>query len=210
MSWRIQGTYVEACNCDVICPCRRIDGHPGGRSTHGVCAGALSWLVGAGAADGVDLGGLAVALAFRYSDDEPGSPWTWVLYLDDRASDDQAGLLEAIWSGRLGGDTDVHFPWTRRSGPPLAVRRAEIDLRHDRRRQRLRIRDFVELRIHDHHPGPEVVTCTVPGHDRAGEELVTEHLGVADGPLTFTYGGVCGYASTFDYRGAGVPDPAAS
>ena len=43
MSYRIQGTYLESCNCDAPCPCRRIDGLPGGRSTHGVCAGALSW-----------------------------------------------------------------------------------------------------------------------------------------------------------------------
>jgi len=28
-----------------------------------------------------------VALAMRYSDDEPGSPSTWILYLDDRASE---------------------------------------------------------------------------------------------------------------------------
>ena len=209
MSWRIHGTYVEACNCDVICPCRRIDGKPGGRSTHGVCAGALSWLIEGGAAAGVDLGGLAVALAFRYSDDEPGSPWTWVLYLDGRASERQAVLLESIYRGRLGGDVGVHFPWTRRSGPPLAVRRADIDARHERRRQRLRVRDFVELRIRDQYPGDEVVTCTVPGHDRAGEELITDQLQVADGPLTFAFGGVCGYAATFDYRGSEAPAPAA-
>ena len=45
MSWRIRGTYFESCNCDAICPCRRIDGVAGGRSTHGVCMGVLSWLI---------------------------------------------------------------------------------------------------------------------------------------------------------------------
>ena len=50
MSWRIQGTYFESCNCDAICPCRRIDGVPGGRSTHGVCTGVLSWLIEEGTA----------------------------------------------------------------------------------------------------------------------------------------------------------------
>ena len=33
----LTGTTLEACNCDPICPCRRIDGVPGGRSTHGEC-----------------------------------------------------------------------------------------------------------------------------------------------------------------------------
>ena len=82
MSWRVSGTYLESCNCDAICPCRRIDGKLGGRSTHGICLGALSWLIVDGHADGTDLSGLAVVLASRYSDDEEGSPWTWILYLD--------------------------------------------------------------------------------------------------------------------------------
>src|SRR4051794_17836991 len=51
MSWWIRGTYFESCNCDAICPCRRIDGGGGGRSTHGVCMGVLSWLIEDGAAD---------------------------------------------------------------------------------------------------------------------------------------------------------------
>ena len=72
------GTYVESCNCDPICPCRRIDGRPGGRSTYGICLGALSWLIEEGHLDGTDLSGLNVAIASSYSDDEPGSPWMLV------------------------------------------------------------------------------------------------------------------------------------
>ena len=37
MSFCVAGIYLEACNCEAICPCRRIDGVAGGRSTHGVC-----------------------------------------------------------------------------------------------------------------------------------------------------------------------------
>src|SRR3954451_24832643 len=85
IDWSLSGTYFESCNCDAICPCRRIDGTPGGRSTHGVCLGVLSWVIHEGTADGVNLAGLPVAVATRYSDDEPGSPWTWILYLDERA-----------------------------------------------------------------------------------------------------------------------------
>src|SRR5205823_10325622 len=93
MSWRIRGSYFESCNCDPICPCRRINGVPGGRSTHGVCMGVLSWLIQEGAADGTDLSGLPVAIAVRYSDDEPGSPWTWILYLDAHAGREQQDAL---------------------------------------------------------------------------------------------------------------------
>jgi hypothetical protein len=201
MSWRIRGTYFESCNCDAICPCRRIDRVPGGRSTHGVCLGVLSWLIEEGAADGISVSGLPVALACRYSDDEPGSPWTWVLYLDRRASREQLGALEGIFSGRLGGDAQRHFPWAWKASELVAVRPVEIDVDHTRRRQRLRIRDRVSVLIRDRYDGRETVTCVIPGHEREGEELVADELVVEDGPLAFSYRGVCGYGSMFDYAG---------
>ena len=69
-AWRISGSYLESCNCDAICPCRRIGGEAGGRSTYGVCQGALSWAIEQGYAGDEDLAGLAVVLACRYDDDE--------------------------------------------------------------------------------------------------------------------------------------------
>ena len=201
MSWRIRGSYFESCNCDAICPCRRIDGVPGGRSTHGICTGVLSWLIEEGAADGTDLAGLPVALTLRYSDDEPGSPWTWVLYLDARAAHDQRAALEGIFTGRLGGDAESHFPWVWKASELVAVRPVEIEVDHTRRRQRLWIRDHVSVRIRDRYEGDETVTCVIPGHERTGEELVADEIRVDDGPLEFSYRGVCGYSSTFDYSG---------
>jgi hypothetical protein len=201
MSWSIRGSYFESCNCDAICPCRRIDGTPGGRSTHGVCMGVLSWVVEEGAADGVDLSGLRVALACRYSDDEPGSPWTWILYLDSRAANEQRAALEGIFTGRFGGDAETHFPWAWKRSELVAVRPVSIDVDHSRRRQRLRIRDHVSVRIRDRYDGGEAVTCVIPGHERAGEELVADELLVEDAELAFEYRGVCGYGSTFDYAG---------
>jgi hypothetical protein len=201
MTWRIRGTYFESCNCDAICPCRRLDGAPGGRSTHGVCLGVLSWLIEDGAADGIELAGLPVALASRYSDDEPGSPWTWMLYLDARASDEQRAVLEDIFTGRLGGDALRHFPWAWKTSELVGVRPAAIEVDHTPRRQWLRIRDRVTVRIREPYEGGETVTCVIPGHERSGEELIADELSVADGPLTFDYRGVCGYGSTFDYAG---------
>jgi hypothetical protein len=201
MSWRIRGSYFESCNCDAICPCRRIDGEPGGRSTHGICMGVLSWVIQDGAIDGVDVSSLPVALASRYSDDEDGSPWTWVLYLSSAASADQRAALEAVYRGSLGGDALKHFPWARKKSELAAVRPAEIEVDHTPRRQFLRVRDEVTVRIRDRYSGPETVTCVIPGHERAGEELIADELHVGAGVLAFDYRGVCGYAATFDYSG---------
>jgi len=167
MSWRIRGSYFESCNCDAICPCRRIDGVPGGRSTHGICTGVLSWL----------------------------------RYLDARAAHDQRAALEGIFTGRLGGDAESHFPWVWKASELVAVRPVEIEVDHTRRRQRLWIRDHVSVRIRDRYEGDETVTCVIPGHERTGEELVADEIRVDDGPLEFSYRGVCGYSSTFDYSG---------
>jgi hypothetical protein len=202
MSWRIRGSYFESCNCDAICPCRRINGVPGGRSTYGECMGVLSWLIEEGAADGIDLSGLPVAMAVRYSDDEPGSPWTWVLYLDTRATVEQQAALEGIFTGRLGGDASKHFPWSWKASELVAVRQVEIDVDHTRRRQRLRIRNHVNVLIRDRYSGDETVSCVIPGHERTGEELVSDELVVEDERLQFSYRGTCGYGSTFDYAGS--------
>ena len=149
MSWRISGTYLESCNCDAICPCRRINGVFGGRSTHGICLGALSWQILDGQADGTDLSGLGVALATRYSDDEEGSPWTWILYVDDRGTAEQHQVLEEIWTGRLAGDQLEHFPWAWKASNFVGVKQAQIEIDHTPRRQWFRVRDVVSV----HPPG---------------------------------------------------------
>ena len=163
--------------------------------------GVLSWMINEGNVDGTDVSGLPVALVCRYSDDEPGSPWTWILYLDASASDEQRAALEGVFAGRLGGDAQLHFPWAWKASELVAVRPVEIEVDHTRRRQRLRIRDRVSVRIRDRYDGDETVTCVIPGHERMGEELVAGELVVEDEALAFSYRGVCGYGSTFDYSG---------
>jgi hypothetical protein len=142
-----------------------------------------------------------VALAIRYSDDEPGSPWTWALYLDAHASTDQRAALESIYTGRLGGDAVRHFPWAWKASELVAVRPVDITVDHTRRRQRLRIREYISVSIRGGYEGDETVTCVIPGHERAGEELITDELLVEDEKLSFHYRGVCGYGSTFEYAG---------
>ena len=124
-----------------------------------------------------------------------------MLYVDASASGEQRAALEAIFTGRLGGDALRHFPWAWKASELVAVRPVEIEVDHTRRRQRLRIRDRISVRIRARYDGEETVTCVIPGHARDGEELVADKLVVEDGPLAFNYRGVCGYGSTFEYMG---------
>lgn len=100
----VEGSYYEACNCDAICPCRRQSGLQGGRSTYGICQFLLSWQVRCGTAGALDLSRLAVVMAGFYDDDEEGSPWRIMLFVDENADEAQFGALSSIFLGRSGGD----------------------------------------------------------------------------------------------------------
>ena len=198
-TWHLAGTYLEACNCEAICPCRRIGGRSGGRSTYGECLGALSWAIEEGAAGELDLSGLGVALASRYHDDEPGSPWTHVLYIDERASAEQAAALEAIYTGARGGTPMTQFPWAYKASDLVAVRSVPMEIEHSPRRGWFRAGTYVTVRVGDPVPDQEPVTCVIPGHHQPGEEVISELIEVEDGPLSFELSGRCGYQSRFEY-----------
>jgi hypothetical protein len=199
--WRLFGTYLESCNCAAICPCRRIGGVAGGRSTYGICLGALSWRVEQGRVGETDAAGLNVALASRYSDDEPGSPWDYVLYVDERGSAAQQSALTDVFTGRLGGAALDHFPWAWKPSRLLAVRPARIELEHVAARRWLRVDERVTVRIRERLERQPEVTCVIPGHHQDGEELVAEQLRVADELLDFEFEGNCAYGAAFDYSG---------
>lgn len=202
MPWSLRGSYFEACNCDAICPCRRIGGEAGGRSTHGVCLGALSWKIGAGHADGVELADLGVVLASRYSDDEPGSPWSYFLYVDERGDDAQREALAEIFSGRRGGTALKQFPWAFKPSNLLGVRAAAIEIDHAPGGGWFRAGGEVSVRVREPVADQATVTCVIPGHHRPGRELLADVLEVEDGPLEFELSGVCAYESTFEYSSA--------
>jgi hypothetical protein len=201
MAYRVHGTYLESCNCEAPCPCRRIDGRPGGRSTHGICDGALSWSIDAGEADGIDLAGLGVVIATRYSDDEEGSPWSFAMFVDERGNGAQRQALEEIFSGGLGGTVLEHFPWAWKASNPLGAEPARIEIDHTPGRGWFRAGGKVSVRVSAPYAGLETVTCVIPGHERTGREVVAEALEVDAGSLGFEYRGVCGFESTFGYAG---------
>jgi hypothetical protein len=200
LPWRLRGTYLEACNCDPICPCRTIDGEGGGRSTYGECLGALSWRIEAGSAGAVELSSQRVVLASRYHDDEQGSPWTWVLFVEERADERQREALEQIWTGRLGGTPQRQFPWAWKESELIGVEPVEIEIDHTPGRGWFRAGGRVSVRIRGPFEKQAEVTCVIPGHDHTGREVVSEEIEVSgQPPLRFELSDRCGYEATFDY-----------
>jgi hypothetical protein len=202
MSYSVSGSYFESCNCDPICPCRMSDGIAGGRSTHGICYGALAWLVEDGHVDDVDISGLKAVLVVRYDDDEPGSPWSIVLHVDADGSDGQREALADVFLGTLGGPHVGVLPWVRKSRHLLDVRTSEIELEPEGDGYRLGVGDKVRLRATRRFESEAVVRCGIPGYDEPGRELVAEELLVDDEPFEYELTGNCAFASRFAYASA--------
>ncbi len=176
-----------------------VGGRPGGRSTSGICFGVLSWAIDEGVAGPVLLAGLNVAMTLMYDDDEPGSPWRFVLHLDARASEEQQEALSAIFLGEQGGEV-MRLPWLRKPSELLETRSSAIELRPDGEGWELRVGSAVEARAVTPVETDEVVSCVIPGHERPGTELIAGAFRVDDPPYAWELVGNCAFAASFEYR----------
>lgn len=198
--WRAAGTYFEVCNCDAICPCRVVGGARGERSSYGDCRFALSWFITDGHAGPSTLEGLGVVMVGWYDDDEPGSPLRVSLYLDERCTGEQFVALTAIYLGRAGGTPRANF--TNAIGHVYQVRRARIELSHQRRRWSIRDGRYVSVHASEPVESELPVACGIPGLDRPGQEVIAGQFDVSDDALEWHFTGRCGFSTTFDYRSA--------
>lgn len=194
-AWRIAGTYYEFCNCHAVCPCRRLDGKPGGRSTFRLCQFLLSWHVADGFAGATSLAGRSVVMAGFYDNEVKGAPWTVSLYVDEQAAEPSFAALSEIFLGKRGGN----ILFTANIFDVVAVRRAAIALDHTKHRKRILVKDFATAEVESLARVDGVVSCGIPGHDHPGVEFISRSA-VGDPPLAWHYEGRCGFATDFDYR----------
>jgi hypothetical protein len=136
-----------------------------------------------------------------YSDDEAGSPWRVVLYIDARADSEQAVWLGNIFLGRAGGDTKRNF--ARTIGVVEAVRLARIELEHAPGHWTIGVEGYVRVAATTPVRVSEPVACGIPGLDRPGQEVRADVLRVHDETLQWELHGRCGFAADFDYRSDG-------
>ncbi len=144
MAWQIEGTYFEACNCNVVCPC-------GGSSfllpgDNERCLVALAFNVESGEIEGVDVGGLSLILV----GDAPGrmidGNWRVGVIMDERATQEQAEALGAVFSGQKGGPMETLAPLI---GEQLGMETAAIDYSNGGTTHRVKAGDFVDMVVED-------------------------------------------------------------
>jgi hypothetical protein len=147
---------------------------------------------------------MRAVLVSRYHDDEPGSPWTFGLFVDARGDECQREALAAILTGRLGGTPRKQFPWVFKDARLLGVEALDIEMDHTPGRGWFRGGGKFEVRVRGPVPDQEPVTCVIPGHHQQGRELISDSIEVDMGPLAFSVAGRCAYESTFEYSSEDV------
>ncbi|MGH8952996.1 MAG: DUF1326 domain-containing protein [Acidimicrobiia bacterium] len=198
MTWDVSGSYYEACNCEVVCPCRRQGDRQGGRSTYETCDFVLSWMIEEGHLDGRDLSGLSTVMVGSYSDDERGSPWRVVIFVDETADEDRQQDLADVFLGRLGGDT--HRLYGRWIEEVSMLRPAKIRLVHAPGRWRIGVSTFIEVRSTVEASTGDPVSCGISDH-LPGTELISDVQVVAAPPFEWELREKCAFQSPFSYRG---------
>jgi hypothetical protein len=143
MAWKLKGSYVETCSCDLICPCNASFDHG---ATYDYCRVVLVFDIRDGDVEGTDIGGLKIAAIAETPKVMTDGNWRLGLFVDEGASDEQADKLVKVFTGQLGGPMGALAPLV---GEMLGVERAAIDVRDDGVRHSVRIGDAIDFEIAD-------------------------------------------------------------
>jgi hypothetical protein len=143
MAWNLKGSYVETCSCDLICPCNASLAHG---AVYDYCRVTLVFNIREGEIDGTDVGGLKVAAIADTPKVMTDGNWRVGLFVDDKASDEQADKLTAVFGGQMGGPMAAVVPLI---GEMLGVERAPIEIAEDGTRHAVKIGNAIDFEIED-------------------------------------------------------------
>ncbi len=108
MSWRIEGQYMETCNCSFLCPC--LPSTLKAKPTEGDCKAAVALRIDKGEKDGVKLDGLSFIVMLHSPSAMADGNITVGLIVDERASGQQTEAIQAIATGAAGGPMALLAP----------------------------------------------------------------------------------------------------
>jgi hypothetical protein len=144
MSWHIEGTYFENCNCDMICPCTTTGFTAPADNDR--CTAAFAFHVDTGDVEGVDVSGLTVCLLIDAPAvmSEPG--WRVGMLMDAAASAEQAEALGAVFGGQRGGPMAGLAPLISEMA---GMEQLEITYSNNGRRHQVSVGGAVDITVED-------------------------------------------------------------
>jgi hypothetical protein len=197
MAWKLQGQYFENCSCDVPCPCTVSLDLGADRDR---CHFFLVFEVEAGDIEGVDVSGLTVAAVGDTPKVMSDGDWRLGVLIDERASDEQAGKLTAVFAGQLGGPMEAVAPLV---GELLGAERVALEVSHQNGAHRVKVGDDGEIAVtevvpfgkEDGQPARLVGIFHPAGDDFAIAKATKSNVSAFG--LDFAYEGRSGFASPF-------------
>ena len=144
MAWRLEGAYTENCNCEVVCPC--VASAFAAPATYDRCTAVFAWHIESGEVDGTDVSDLSVVLVLDTPRQMSEGNWRVGMFMDDRASEEQAEKLGGIFSGQMGGPLANLVPLISEN---LGMEVASIEHIDDGLRHRVRVGDAIDVEIED-------------------------------------------------------------
>lgn len=147
MSWRVEGTYFENCNCTFACPCSVTSFATAG--TEERCQVILNYHVQRGEIDGVDVSGLSVSVVADAPAKMLEGNWRVGMIIDARASKEQADKLGGVFSGQMGGPMASLAPLI---GEVLGIEQQPIDYRDSGSKHHVKIGNDIAVDVEDYTP----------------------------------------------------------
>jgi len=139
MAYQLEGSLLEVCTCNILCPCW-VGEDPDG----GICEGVLAWHFDAGTIDGVDVSGRTFVLLAHIPGNILEGNWRVVAYVDDGATDEQQQVLLDVWTGKLGGPIG---DLAQLVGEVIAVEKVPITFKVEGAAGTLKVGDAVEAKL---------------------------------------------------------------
>jgi hypothetical protein len=147
MSWNVEGTYFENCNCSFVCPCSVTTfASPG---TEDRCQVVFAFHITRGTVDGVDVAGRTVAVAADAPAKMLDGNWRVGLIIDDKASKEQADKLAGVFSGQMGGPMAGLAPLI---SEVLGIEQKPIEFSESGHKHYLKIGNEVAIEVEDYIP----------------------------------------------------------
>jgi hypothetical protein len=167
----LEGTLLEVCSCDVLCPC-----WIGEDPDNGDCESVVAYTFDRGTIAGVDVSGLAAASAVYIPGNVLAGNWKQVLLIDDKATDEQFDAIVAMITGELGGPmADL----AGLVGERLAIERAPMSHEITDGAGKLRVGDLISADMHPY-TGPDGSTTTLQNSIFSTVPGSPAYVGVAD------------------------------
>ena len=157
--WRVEGQYMETCNCTYLCPC--ISSNLTARPTEGDCKVAVAMRIDKGEKDGVKLDGLSFIVLMHSPKAMAEGNITVGLIIDERATDKQAEAISAIATGAAGGPMAALGPLV---GRVAGVEKRPISFNLNGLNRMVKAGDLVDQACEG-----------VPGPARAGEPIYLDN-----------------------------------